>query len=72
MADISRKPKLTLDIAPLLEMQWTGIPVFTRRLAEALLRQGGLELDFASNLVRFPDRASDPDAETGHGRLSLR
>ena len=54
MAHISRKPKLTLDITPLFESQWTGIPVFTRRLAEALLRHGGLELDFAAHLVRFP------------------
>ncbi len=54
MARIAHKPKLTLDIAPLLEPQWTGIPVFTRRLAEALLRHGGLEIDFACNLVRFP------------------
>lgn len=30
------KPALTLDITPLLESQWTGIPVFTRRLVQAL------------------------------------
>jgi glycosyltransferase involved in cell wall biosynthesis len=30
------KPPLSIDITPLLESQWTGIPVFTRRLVQAL------------------------------------
>ncbi len=50
----SNKPKLTVDIGPLLEDQWTGIPVFTRRLVTSLLRHGGLDLQFCFNLVRFP------------------
>ena len=49
------RPKLTLDIGPLMETQWTGIPVFTRRLAQALLRHGGLDLDFAFQLTRIPE-----------------
>jgi glycosyltransferase involved in cell wall biosynthesis len=50
----SGKPKVTLDVGPLLETQWTGIPVFTRRLAESLLRHGAVELDFAIQLTRVP------------------
>jgi glycosyltransferase involved in cell wall biosynthesis len=49
----SRLP-LTLDIAPLLEDQWTGIPVFTRRLVSALERSGRVELSFAVSLTRIP------------------
>jgi glycosyltransferase involved in cell wall biosynthesis len=48
------RSKLTLDIGPLLEDHWTGIPVFTRRLVRALTRHGGLDLEFAFNFVRFP------------------
>ncbi|WP_137180136.1 glycosyltransferase family 1 protein [Roseomonas sp. AR75] len=48
------KPALTLDIAPLLEDQWTGIPVFTRRLVQALERSGEVDLSFAVRLTRIP------------------
>ena len=48
------RPRLTIDITPLLEDQWTGIPVFTRRLVQALLRHGGVDLTFAHSLVRVP------------------
>jgi glycosyltransferase involved in cell wall biosynthesis len=47
-------PKITLDVGPLLESQWTGIPVFTRRLARALLRHGGMEVEFAFQMTRIP------------------
>ena len=49
------KSPLTLDIGPLMDNQWTGIPVFTRRLAQALIRNGQLDLTFACNLVRVPE-----------------
>jgi glycosyltransferase involved in cell wall biosynthesis len=48
------RPKVTLDVGPLLETQWTGIPVFTRRLAHALLQHGGVDLEFAIQLTRIP------------------
>jgi glycosyltransferase involved in cell wall biosynthesis len=51
-----RKSPLTLDIGPLFETQWTGIPVFTRRLVQALAASGELELSFAYNLVRVPNQ----------------
>ena len=35
----SRSP-LTIDVTPLLDDQWTGIPVFTQRLIVALRRNG--------------------------------
>lgn len=48
------KPRLTVDIGPLLETQWTGIPVFTRRVVQSLMQQDSIELDFAFDLVRVP------------------
>jgi glycosyltransferase involved in cell wall biosynthesis len=47
-------PKLTIDVAPLLEDFWTGIPVFTRRLIYSLTRHGGIDLDFTYNFARLP------------------
>jgi glycosyltransferase involved in cell wall biosynthesis len=43
-----------LEIGPLLENQWTGIPVFTRRLAQSLLRSGRVDLSFCFNLAEIP------------------
>jgi glycosyltransferase involved in cell wall biosynthesis len=57
MPVLSASPKLTVDIGPLFEDQWTGIPVFTRRLVQSLLRHGGVDVDFAYNLVRVPQPA---------------
>lgn len=54
MANLSRPTQLTIDVSPLLEDQWTGIPVFTRRLISALQRRGGLDLAFSVNLVEYP------------------
>ncbi len=45
---------LVLDIGPLLDDQWTGIPVFTRRLAQALLQSGQVELRFCVGLTPVP------------------
>ena len=55
MPPLRRKPPLTLDVGPLFEAQWTGIPVFTRRLVQALVMNGELELTFAHNLTRIAD-----------------
>ena len=49
-----KKPHLILDVGPLLDDQWTGIPVFTRRLAQALLRDGRLDVQFSIDQVRIP------------------
>ncbi len=54
MRQFSRKAHLTIDIGPMLEDQWTGIPVFTRRLIKALQLHGDVNLEFAVNLVRYP------------------
>lgn len=50
----TRKARLTVDVGPLMEMQWTGIPVFTRRVVQSLLMQNDLHLDFAFDTVRIP------------------
>ena len=47
-------PRLTVDVGPIMETQWTGIPVFTRRLIESLLREGSLDLSFSFNLTSIP------------------
>ena len=51
---MTAKAKVTLDIGPMLDDQWTGIPVFTRRLAQALLRHEGIDVEFAFQLTRVP------------------
>ena len=67
MAGMTAKPKLTLDIGPMLDDQWTGIPVFTRRLAQCLLRHGGIDVEFSVQLTRIPQShvLSAIDAGTG-------
>jgi glycosyltransferase involved in cell wall biosynthesis len=47
---MAARPKLTIDIAPLFEPQWTGIPVFTRRLIESLQRSRAVDLTFSHHL----------------------
>ena len=51
------RPKLTVDVGPLLDDVWTGIPVFTRRLIRALQISEAVDLDFACDLVRLPAAA---------------
>lgn len=53
---LTSKPRLTLDVSPLLDHQWTGIPVFTRRLVQSLLRHGGLEITFTIEFVRISEQ----------------
>ncbi|MBP0444528.1 glycosyltransferase family 4 protein [Roseomonas sp. SSH11] len=53
MTETTPKPRLTLDITPLLEDEWTGISVFTRRLAQALERSGRVELDYGIRMTRI-------------------
>ncbi len=64
---LSRAHKLTVDIFPLLEDQWTGIPIFTRRLVSALLRHGGVDLQFSCNLVRIPRERVEAAVSLGTG-----
>jgi glycosyltransferase involved in cell wall biosynthesis len=61
------RPRLTLDIAPLLEDQWTGIPVFTRRLVQALDRSGEVDLSFAVRLTQIPARRLWDTVRAGFG-----
>lgn len=51
----------------MLDDQWTGIPVFTRRLVSALLRHGGIDLEFSFNLVRFPNALVEAALTAGTG-----
>jgi glycosyltransferase involved in cell wall biosynthesis len=46
--------KLTLDVGPLFDDVWTGIPVFTRRLIRALQMSEAVDLEFVCDLVRLP------------------
>jgi hypothetical protein len=65
----NRLPKLSIDVGPLLEDHWTGIPVFTRRLVQALLLHGGLELQFAFRLTQIPAAAVLAAIRAGNGTL---
>lgn len=57
------RPRLTVDIGPLLEDQWTGIPVFTARLIRALQRHGGAALMFCHQHLRI---AAEPVLDAIH------
>lgn len=60
-------PRLTLDITPMLDSEWTGIPVFTRRLVQALEGSGRVQLDFAVRLSRVPADAVREAIRLGTG-----
>ena len=60
-------PRLTIDITPMLDSEWTGIPVFTRRLVQALDASGRVELDFAVRLSRIPADAVREAIRLGTG-----
>ena len=60
-------PRLTLDITPMLDSEWTGIPVFTRRLVQALDASGRVQLDFAVRLSRIPADAVREAIRLGTG-----
>ena len=64
---MTARPRLTLDISPLLEAQWTGIPVFARRLAACLLADGRLDIDFAYHLTRVPGDLAEEALRCGTG-----
>lgn len=64
---ISPKPRLTIDIAPLFDDQWTGIPIFTRRLVDALRQHGAIELEYAFNRVLVPTKLVDAALQFGTG-----
>jgi glycosyltransferase involved in cell wall biosynthesis len=49
-----RRYGLTVDVSTLLDDQWTGIPVFTKRLIAGLLRVQRLDLDFACGSALMP------------------
>ena len=54
---LTAKPRITIDVGPLFEDQWTGIPVFTRRLIQSLMRHGGVHVEFCYNLTTIPHEA---------------
>lgn len=54
MASVDKKPKVTVEVTPLFDDQWTGIPVFTRRLIRALENHGGIAVDFAVDMHKVP------------------
>jgi hypothetical protein len=69
MITLRSRPKVTLDIGPLMENQWTGIPVFTRRLVTSLLRHGGMDVAFAFRLTQIPEAEVMAAIRSGTGAL---
>jgi glycosyltransferase involved in cell wall biosynthesis len=65
----SARPRLTMDIGPLFETVWTGIPVFTRRLVQALASSDQVDLAFMYRMTPIPEAvvASAIRARTGVG-----
>lgn len=65
---MARKPRsLTIDVAPLLDARWTGIPMFTVRLVQALRRDARLALHYAANGVMIPAAAVEAALRTECG-----
>jgi glycosyltransferase involved in cell wall biosynthesis len=44
-----------IDVRPLLDDQWTGIPIFTQRLIRAVLRGGSMDVRFCFNGRQIPN-----------------
>lgn len=61
------RPPLTVEIGPMMEHAWTGIPVFTRRLVTALKKHDGLDLSFMYGGLRIPDPVVDAAVSLGSG-----
>ena len=53
MIPLTARPRLNIDVAPLLEDQWTGISVFTRRLVQALDAGGRIDLAFSARMTQL-------------------
>jgi glycosyltransferase involved in cell wall biosynthesis len=66
---MTARPKLTLDIGPMLDDQWTGIPVFTSRLAQCLLRHGGIDVEFSVQLTKIPQPLVQSAINAGSGTM---
>jgi glycosyltransferase involved in cell wall biosynthesis len=49
------KPRLMVDVGPLMEDFWTGIPVFTRRTVNAVAADGRVDLAFCYQMARIPE-----------------
>jgi len=62
-------PRVAVDIGPLFEDHWTGIPVFTRRLVQSLLRHGGIEVDYCYRLTHIPTESVLKAIRAGTGTL---
>ena len=60
---------LTLDVSPLLDPHWTGIPVFTRRLANALLRENRVDMEFSCGTAHIPNECVRAVLRAGSGVL---
>ena len=56
-----------MDIHPLCDDQWTGIPIFTRRLVQALQRDERLDPRFCCGRVRIPCEAVNAAIRAGAG-----
>lgn len=62
-----RPTPLTVDVSTLLDDQWTGIPVFTRRLITALLKDGRLDIGFICGSVPIPPNCVSAAIRSGTG-----
>ena len=59
---------LIIDIMPLLEPKWTGIPVFTRRLIQCLWNSGEpIDLHFVHRMHAIPSAAVERAIRAGDG-----
>ncbi len=59
--------KLTLDVTPLFEDRYTGIPIFTRRLVQSIWKDGRIDLSFSYQLTQVPSAAVRAAINAGSG-----
>ena len=61
------KPRLTVDITPMLEDEWTGISVFNRRLVQALEQSGRVALEYGIRTTRIAPAEARETIRHGSG-----
>ena len=66
---LTNKHRVTIDVGPLLESQWTGIPAFTRRVVQSMLQRSDVAVDFSWNLARLESTAVQAAIQINSGAL---
>jgi len=69
MSSRANSYSLAVDVSPLMELQWTGIPVFTRRIVQSLLRRPEIDVLFCCDLLPVETQAVLSAIEINSGAM---